>query len=101
MCLVSVDRDAGSTHLYDHAQVTDVHPLGFDDLHDDPVQVCQLRVGGHGAGDKRRQVLPPAGDSTRRRLLVIVVAANKAEAPTLPVSPGAPHGAQVQVDVGV
>lgn len=101
MRLVSVDRDAGSTHLYDHAQVSDVHPLGLDDLHDDPVQVGQLRVGGHGAGDERRRVLPPAGGSTLRSLLIIVVAVNEAKAPPRPVGPGALRRTQFQVDVGI
>lgn len=40
------------THLNDHAQVSDVHPLSLDDLHDDPVQISQLWVRRHASAYK-------------------------------------------------
>lgn len=45
---VTSTRPAIRTHLYDHAQVSDVHPLRLDDLHDHTVQVGQL--GSHDEG---------------------------------------------------
>ena len=61
------------THLYDHAQVPDVHPLRLDDLHDDAVQVGQLRVWRHASADERRRLLAAAGGSTWCQLFVVVV----------------------------
>ena len=97
------------THLYDHAQVSDVHPLCLNDLHDDAVQVGQLRVRRHAATDEGGRLLPVCrGPVHRPRFVVVVLVMN--EAPPLPVWLGArplpfcdaPGGGQVlvQVDVG-
>ena len=92
------------THLYDHAQVSDVHPLCLNDLHDDPVQISQLRVRRHASAYERWHLLAGAGGSTCRGLFVFVVVMYEAEAPPPPVRLtlcSAPSRAQVQVGVGV
>lgn len=102
-------KASSATHLYNHAQVSDVHPLRLDDLHDDPVQVGQLRVWCHASGYERRRLQAAARSPTRRELFVVVVYQAESLPPSVrlgawPRPPltvcSAPCRAQVQVQVG-
>ncbi len=43
------------SHLYDAAQIPDVHPLRLDNLHHHTIHVCELRVWRHCDGGERRR----------------------------------------------
>lgn len=87
------------THLYDHAQVSDIHALRLDDLHDDPVQVGQLGIGRHTPADERGRMPEAAGAPSGRGFFVPVVSVYKAPPPPLRALSSVLGRAQVQVNV--